>query len=63
MRNRFLNAIVLIATYSMFTGASTAFAHDGHGLAGSHWHATDGWGFVVVGGLAAVAIWYSRKDQ
>jgi len=34
-----------------------AWAHDGHGLAGSHWHAWDALGFaaaVVVG----VAAWY-----
>jgi len=47
----------------MSTRASTVFAHDGHGLAGAHWHATDVWGFVVVGGLAAVAIWVSRKGK
>ena len=63
MRNHFLNATILIATYAISTRASTAFAHDGHGLAGTHWHATDVWGFVVVGGLAAAAIWFSRKNK
>ncbi len=63
MRSHYLNAIFSIATYAISTGASTVFAHDGHGLAGSHWHATDVWGFVVVGGLAAAAIWFSRKDK
>ena len=63
MRNRFLNAIILIATYAISTRASTAFAHDGHGLTGTHWHATDVWGFMVVGGLAAAAIWVSRKGK
>ena len=63
MRSRFLNATTLIAAYVISTRASTAFAHDGHGLAGSHWHATDVWGFVVVGGLAAAAIWVSRKGK
>ncbi|MDO8458108.1 MAG: hypothetical protein Q7T07_14495 [Burkholderiaceae bacterium] len=63
MRNHFLNATILIATYAMSTRANIAFAHDGHGLAGTHWHATDVWGFVVVGGLAAVAIWVSRKNK
>jgi Co/Zn/Cd efflux system component len=34
-----------------------AWAHEGHGLQGTHWHATDALGFVaaVVVGLAA---WY-----
>ena len=63
MRSHFLNATTLIATYAMSTRASTVFAHDGHGLAGTHWHTTDVWGFVVVGSLAAAAIWFSRKDK
>ena len=33
--------------------ASNAFAHDGHGLGGHHWHATDAWGLV---GLAVVLV-------
>ena len=64
MRNRFLNATTLIATYSISTGASTVFAHDGHGLGGgTHWHATDVWGFVVVGALSAMAVWFARKEK
>jgi len=41
--------------------ALPALAHDGHGLFGSHWHATDALGFVVVGGLIALAVWLSKK--
>ena len=41
--------------------ALPALAHEGHGLFGSHWHATDALGFVVVGGVIAFAIWFSRK--
>jgi hypothetical protein len=37
-----------------------ALAHDGHGLSGLHWHASDTWGFVVVVALAAAAVWISR---
>ena len=40
-----------------------AWAHDGHGMAGSHWHATDTAGFVVVVALATIAIWLSRGDK
>jgi len=38
-------------------------AHEGHGLAGSaHWHATDSWGFLMLGLLAVLAWWFhSRK--
>ena len=38
-----------------------AFAHEGHGLLGSHWHATDALGFVAAGALLAVAVWLSKK--
>ena len=41
--------------------ALPAFAHDGHGLFGSHWHATDALGFVTVAGLIALAVWLSKK--
>ena len=40
--------------------AAAASAHDGHGLAGSHWHATDTWGLLAVATLAALALWLSR---
>ena len=63
MRNLFLNATTLIAAYAISTGASTAFAHNGHGLTGSHAHATDVWGFVVAGCLAAVALSLSRGGK
>ena len=38
-------------------------AHEGHGLASSaHWHATDSWGFLMVGLVAVLAWWFhSRK--
>ena len=43
------------------TGGS-AMAHSGHGLgAGSHWHASDGWGFALVLALAATAWWLGRR--
>lgn len=38
-----------------------ALAHEGHGLFGSHWHATDALGFVGVAALIGLAIWLSRK--
>ncbi len=63
MRSRLPNAINFLAVYAISTGSSTVLAHDGHGLAGTHWHATDAWGFVVVGCLSAAAIWFSRKGK
>ena len=38
-----------------------AFAHEGHGLFGAHWHASDAWGFLIVAALAAAAWWASRR--
>ena len=38
-----------------------AFAHDGHGLPGAHWHATDAWGYVVVAAIAVAALWFARR--
>ena len=63
MRSKPPFAILLIAAYALSTMASTVFAHDGHGLMGSHWHATDVLGFVLVGGLAAAAIWLSGRGK
>jgi hypothetical protein len=42
--------------------SAAASAHDGHGLAGSHWHATDSAGLVAVAALAALALWLSRGE-
>ncbi|TAG32563.1 MAG: hypothetical protein EAZ34_10135 [Polaromonas sp.] len=38
---------------------STIFAHDGHGLSGAHWHATDTWGLVLALAVAVciIAAW------
>ena len=45
-----------------FAGAcSSTFAHEGHGLFGSHWHATDALGFVAVAAVVVVAVWWSGK--
>ncbi len=63
MRHRSLNAIGWIAIYTISTLASTAFAHDGHGLARIHWHATDVLGFVIPGCISALAIWTARKGK
>jgi len=54
-------AIKFIAATAAMAGASATFAHEGHGLQGSHWHATDLWGFVAIGLVLALAIWQGRK--
>ena len=57
--NKFTTQFIAACAFSV--SVTAAFAHDGHGLAGMHWHATDTLGFVVVAGLAAAAVWFSRK--
>jgi hypothetical protein len=51
----------LIAICVTLMVAPAVFSHDGHGLQGTHWHATDSLGFVAVAVMLAVAVWLSRK--
>jgi hypothetical protein len=32
-------------------------------MSGAHWHATDVWGFVALGGVVALGIWLSRGGK
>jgi hypothetical protein len=41
--------------------AQSVSAHDGHGLVGAHWHASDAFGFVALAAAIGVAVWMSRK--
>ena len=43
--------------------SAEAVAHEGHGLQGAHWHATDAWGFVAVVSAVAVALWLTRGGK
>jgi len=43
--------------------AGSAFAHEGHGLAGGHWHPTDAWGFMAALAFVALAYWLSRGKK
>jgi len=51
----------LAAATAMLTTTTATLAHEGHALAGSHWHATDTAGFALVALLAGIAIWFSRE--
>ena len=57
------NALKIIACSAMAIRAGAAFSHDGHAMAGSHWHATDVWGFAAMACVLAVAIWLSRGGK
>ena len=53
-----MKAVVIWFATLLPLGAS---AHDGHGLGGTHWHATDTLGFVVLALAITLAIWASRR--
>jgi len=48
-----------LATLAALAANATAWAHDGHGMEGSHWHATDIWGLLAI--AAAAALYYHRR--
>jgi hypothetical protein len=51
-----------IATLTCALAALPVLAHDGHGVAVPvHWHATDTFGLLLVGALAAIAFWLGRR--
>lgn len=44
--------------------APALHAHPGHGMAAdSHWHASDLWGFLLLGAAVLAAIWFSRGGK
>ena len=43
--------------------ATHAFAHEGHGLEGSHGHATDAVGLIVALAAVAAALWFGRGGK
>ena len=50
----------LLAAATLSSGASLVAANDGHGMDFAHWHATDVWGFVALGVVAALVVWMRR---
>jgi hypothetical protein len=40
---------------------TAAWAHGGHGLGGTHWHATDVLGFVLAGAVVLLAVYFGKK--
>jgi len=52
-----------IAACAAAASAGAAFAHEGHGLFGPHWHATDVWGFVALALVVGTALWWHRGGK
>jgi len=53
-----MSAVLALA---MALAPFVAAAHDGHGLAAAHWHATDAWGWVALAVAAGAAIWWRGR--
>ena len=51
----------LSAAFTACTGAASALAHDGHGLTGGHWHATDAAVYIALAAAVVAALWLGRK--
>ena len=47
------------AALTGLAASAGAWAHEGHGMEGSHWHATDVWGLLAL--AAAVALYYHHR--
>jgi hypothetical protein len=47
------------AALTALAASATAWAHEGHGMEGGHWHATDIWGLLAI--AAAAALYYHRR--
>ena len=48
-----------LAALTTLAASAAAWAHEGHGMEGSHWHATDIWGLLAV--AAAAALYYHHR--
>ncbi len=51
----------LTAALAALAASGTALAHEGHGLNGPHWHATDAGVFVALLVAVGFAIWLGRR--
>ena len=56
-----MKKIVFTISLALTQLSNSALAHDGHGLSGMHWHATDVLGFVVAAALVAAAFYFGKK--
>ena len=53
-------ALQVITALTTLAASAATWAHEGHGMEGSHWHATDIWGLLAVAGAAAL-YYHHRK--
>jgi hypothetical protein len=50
----------LLVAASLAGAAPFTSAHEGHGMDLAHWHATDTWGLLWLGVVAALLFWMRR---
>jgi hypothetical protein len=55
--------IKLIAAQAIISPNTSIFAHDGHGFFGSHWHASDTFGFVILAAAIGLTLWSGRGGK
>ena len=58
-----LFTIKLIAIKAIITPTTGIFAHDGHSLHGSHWHASDAFGFAILAAAIGLTLWFGRGGK
>jgi hypothetical protein len=61
MHNQTRLAPKFIAACAASTLPAAVFAHEGHGMLSSHWHATDVFGFVVLACALGLTWWFFRN--
>jgi hypothetical protein len=58
--------IKLVAAQAAITTTTSIFAHDlndGNGLLGSHWHASDTFGFMIFAAAFGLTLWFGRGGK
>lgn len=58
-----LFTIKLIAIQAIITLTTSVFAHDGHSIEGSHWHASDTFGFLILAVAIGFTLWFGRGGK
>ena len=56
-----MKTLLAVAATAATLATTVAEAHSGHAQDAVHWHATDVWGFVMVGAAVALALWLRRE--
>lgn len=55
--------IKLMAIQATIAPTTALFAHDGHGFEGSHWHASDVFGFALLAAAIGISLWFGRGGK